>query len=98
MKQNFDLYTFFENFNTLIEKYFGQPIVTIYSDEGGEYKGLATVLLRYGIQHLYSSPHTPQRVSTTERLHRHIMETTITFIMHLFPQNFGPMLIKQQST
>lgn len=50
----------FIKFKALVEKYFQKPIITLYSDNEGEYDALNTYLSIDGISRLTSSPHTPQ--------------------------------------
>ncbi|KAA8530006.1 hypothetical protein F0562_034538 [Nyssa sinensis] len=42
-----------------VEIFFHTSIVTLYSDGGGEYQGLKTLVESHGIQNLVSPPHTP---------------------------------------
>lgn len=53
----------------MVEKYFKTSIVTMYSDGGGEYRGLKSMIESHGIQHLFSPPHTPQLIGSAERKH-----------------------------
>lgn len=43
-----------------MENYFKTRIITLYSDNGGEFMGLGSFLSIHGISHLTSPPHTPE--------------------------------------
>ena len=66
----------------MVEKFFKTSIRTIYSDGGKDYQGLKIMFAYSGIQHLISPPYTPQHFASTERRHRHIVETTLTLLHH----------------
>lgn len=52
----------FVQFKSKVEKYFQMPIVTIYSNGGGEYKKLYPFFAIHGINHLTTPPYTPQHI------------------------------------
>jgi len=56
LKRKSDVVLIFINFRLLVEKYSIVPILTVYSDGGGEYEGLTKTLSNIGIQHLFSPP------------------------------------------
>ena len=64
----------------MVENYFNSTIRTIYSDGGKEYYGLKSLFERYGIQHLISPLYTPQHIAFAESRHRHVVETSLTFL------------------
>ena len=70
----------FPRFKTLVENLFKQKIITLYSDNGGEYTGLSTFLTTHGISHHTSPPHTPKHNGFFERRHRHIVETGLALL------------------
>jgi hypothetical protein len=49
----------FKRYKAIVEKYFQHNIVSLYSDNGGEYFALKTFLFENGISHL-TTPHTPE--------------------------------------
>lgn len=75
MKNKSDVSIIFPAFKNLVEKYFNLPIITLYSDNGGEFIKLKKFLTTHGISHQTTPPHTPELNSTAERRHRHIVET-----------------------
>ena len=80
MAKKSDVFSVFSKFKTMVEKFFSAPIITIYSDGGGEYKALKSIVESHGIQHLISPPYTPQHVASVERRHRHVVETGLTLL------------------
>lgn len=86
LKRKSDVVTIFPRFKALVENFFKKKIVTFYSDNGGEYiglaksTGLATYLSINGISRLTSSPHTSEHNSFSECRHRHIVETCLSLL------------------
>ncbi|GJT33879.1 retrovirus-related pol polyprotein from transposon RE1 [Tanacetum coccineum] len=68
-------------FKLLVEKFFQTPLVSIFTDNGGEYLGLLPFLKTHGISHYTTPPHTPEQNGVAERRHRHIVETGLA-LMH----------------
>lgn len=62
------------------KKKFGKPILTVYSDNGGEYLSLGKLLDKYGTKHLETPPHTPEHNGLAEQKHRHLVETGKTML------------------
>jgi transposase InsO family protein len=65
-----------------VENYFSHKIITLYSDNGGEYMALQDYLSLHGIFHLTTPPHTPQHDGYFERRHHHIVEIGLTLLSH----------------
>ena len=82
MKFKSDTLPIFTKFKAMIENYFSTPIVTLYSDGGGEFLGLKPFLEKHGIQHLLTPPYTPQHNAPAERRHRHVVETGLSLLHH----------------
>lgn len=82
MKKKSDVSIIFPKFKALVEKFFATPIVTLYSDNGGEYIYLRDFFTSHGISHFLTPPYTPEYNGTAERRHCHIVETGIT-LLHL---------------
>lgn len=70
----------FTSFKALVENKFNCKIKTLYSDNGGEYIALKSLLSTAGISHLTSPPHTPGHNGVSEWKHRHIVETCLTLL------------------
>lgn len=75
-----DVVNIVPRFKALVENHFQTKIITLYSDNGGEYTGLASVLSQHGISHLTSPPHTSEHNDFAERRHRHIVETGMSLL------------------
>ena len=75
LKNKSDVSIIFPKFKALVEKFFNLPIVSVYSDNGGELIKLRTFLTTHGISHFTTPPHTPKHNAPAERRHRHIVET-----------------------
>ncbi|KAD5508125.1 hypothetical protein E3N88_15828 [Mikania micrantha] len=89
IKQKSDVAILFPQFKSLVEKFFKTPLVSLFSDNGGEYIGLIPYLLRHGISHFTTPPHTPEQNGVAERRHRHIVETRLSLLHHAnLPLNF----------
>jgi hypothetical protein len=56
--------------------------------EGGEYHKLSSFFERIGINYLVSCPHTHQQNGSTERKHRHIVETGLLLAHASMPLKF----------
>ena len=80
IKNKSDVVHIFPTFKAQVEKQFQTQILSIYSDNGGEYQSLSSLLVTYGIKHLNTLTHTPEHNGVSERKHRHIMETGLTLL------------------
>ena len=80
LKNKDEVTSIFKKFHPLVEKYFGQKLLSLYTDGGGEYIGLQSYLSSQGIEHKLSPPYTPQRIALAERRHRQIIETAKTLL------------------
>ncbi|KAJ9546285.1 hypothetical protein OSB04_018828 [Centaurea solstitialis] len=80
LKRKSDVATLFPQFKLLVEKFFGTPLVSLFTDNGGEYQGLTSFLQTNGISHFTTPPHTPEQNGTAERRHRHIVETGLALL------------------
>ncbi|KAJ9555883.1 hypothetical protein OSB04_010497 [Centaurea solstitialis] len=82
IKRKSDTTNTFIYFKALFEKKFGRSILTLYSDNGGEFQALASFLATHGVSHLTSPPHTPEHNGYAERRHLHIVETSLALLSH----------------
>ena len=82
LKQKSNVREIFVRFKALLENYFKAKIVTLYSNQGGEYQALKSFLAPHGISHFTTPPNTPKHNGYSERHHRHIMETSLSLISH----------------
>lgn len=82
MKKKSDTYELFISFQKLVENYFQTKIISVFSDNGGEYHKLKSHFLSVGISHYTTPPHTPEHNGTAERRHRHIVETGLSLLHH----------------
>ena len=80
LKNKSDVHDVFIRFKSLVEKFFKNPIISLYSDNGGEYIALRHTLANYGISHFTTPPHTPEHNGVSERRHRHIVETGLSLL------------------
>ena len=70
----------FPRFQTLVENFFKRKIITLYSDNEGEYIGLSTFLATCGISHHTSPPYTPKHNGFSKLRHRHIVDTGLALL------------------
>lgn len=66
----------------MVEKYFNAQIVSLYSDNGGEFIKLKNYLAQHGISHFTTPPYNPELNTTAERQHHHIVETGRALLHH----------------
>lgn len=95
LQKKSDTEPIFLQFKALVEKYFKRPIITLYSDNGGEYEKLDPFLAANGVTRLTSPPHTPQHNGYSERRHHLIVETgPFLPLSHFYaPQILDPTFI-----
>ncbi|CAI9259366.1 unnamed protein product [Lactuca saligna] len=70
----------FTQFKLQFQKYTNTPIVSIFNDNGGEYQALIPPFQSMGISHYTPLPYTTKQNGTTERRHRHIVETGLALL------------------
>lgn len=80
MRYKSDLAKLFPQFKMLVEKFFNHQIVSLFTDNGGEYLGLLPFLQSNGISHYTTPPHTPEQNGVAERRHRHVVETGLSLL------------------
>ena len=82
LKNKSDVHDVFKRFKLLVEIFFRHPIVSFYSDNGGEFIALKQTLASHGISHFTTPSHTPEHNGVSERRHRHIVETGLSLLTH----------------
>nr|XP_043615796.1 uncharacterized protein LOC122587696 [Erigeron canadensis] len=60
--------------------FFQSQIISLFTDNGGEFIGLLPFLQSMGISHYTTPPHTPEQNGIAERRHRHIVETGLALL------------------
>jgi len=82
MQYKSDAFSIFVKFKAHVENLLCTKILTLRSDAGGEFLsiGFSDFLVKHGITHQLSCPHTPEQNGCSERKHRHLVETTITLL------------------
>lgn len=82
MKHKSDVFSIFVQFKSIVEKSFNFSIVSLFTDNGGEFIKLKSFLANNGISHLTSPPHTPEVNGIAERRHIHVVETGRALLHH----------------
>ena len=67
MKHKSDVFSLFVQFKSIVEKYFNLPIVSLFTDNGGEFIKLKLFIANNGISQLTTPPHTLEVNGTAER-------------------------------
>lgn len=80
MKKKFEVAILFPKFKLLVEKFFKHPIISIFTNNGGEYTSLTPILTSQGISNFKTPPYTPEHNGTSERRHRHVVETGLSLL------------------
>ncbi|GFP97350.1 retrovirus-related pol polyprotein from transposon tnt 1-94 [Phtheirospermum japonicum] len=82
LRKKSDVSSVFPQYKRLVEKFFNSSIISLFSDNGGEFQKLIPELNSHGISHFTTPPHTPEHNDTSERRHRHIVETGLSLLHH----------------
>lgn len=72
----------FVAFKALVENFHKTKIVTLYTNNGGEFISLRPFLSSNGITHLTTPPHTPEHNGNSERRHCHVVDTGLALLHH----------------
>ena len=75
-----DVFKIFLQFQAFVERQFATKIKSIQTDWGGEYRKFNTYFKTIGIHRRLICPHTHEQSGTVKRCHRHIVETSLTFL------------------
>ena len=82
LKYKSEVYSIFQEFQKLVERYFDKKILAVQSDWGGEYEKLNAFFRDIGIIHHVSCPRAHQQNGSAERKHRHIVEVGLSLLAH----------------
>jgi transposase InsO family protein len=76
IRRKSDVFEYFKEFITMVEKQTGKCIKILRSDQGGEYTSGAfkNYCKNYGIQQQFTVPHTPQQNGIVERKNKTLVE------------------------
>ena len=91
MKTRAELSSIFQKFHVEIRTQFNTLIRILRSDNAKEYlsRSFSSFLSLHGILHQSSYAYTPQKNGVAERKNRHLVETTLTLLLHhKVPQHF----------
>lgn len=84
LKHKSEVFSKFQEFQTLVERLFDRKIITMQTDWGGEYQALHSFFSKIGITHHVSCPHAHQQNGPAERKHRHIVDVGLSLLAHAF--------------
>lgn len=84
LKKKSDAFPVFQKFKPLVEKEFGKSIITLRSDNGGEFCSnvFSSFLDTHAIKCQLTTPHTPQQNSVVERQNKTITEMARSMLEH----------------
>jgi len=88
LKKKFDVKSTFIRFKAILENYFNGKIMTLYSDNGGEYIVLTEFFVTHGISHL-TTPHTPE--------HNGLLNAVIYIYIYIYIVEVGLSLLTYAS-
>lgn len=77
-----DVAKVFQQFHKDVETQLGYNLKSVQTDNGGEFKALATYISHYVISHRFTCPYTSEQNGIVERKGRHIVEMGMTLMKH----------------
>ena len=81
IKFKLDVPTVLKKFKLVVEKYFQKPIISFYSNGGGEFITLKKNKIEsHGMSHFIMPPYTPEHNGFSKCRHRHIREIGLTLL------------------
>ena len=80
IKRKSNIALIFTCFKLVVEKFFQCPIISTYTDGGGEFQALKSFIESHGIFHFLTPSHTLQHNGSAERCHHHLVETRLTLL------------------
>lgn len=84
LKQKSEVFTMFQTLKALVEKESSCQIVTLWSDNGGEFCSIefTNFCASHGIKHQFTTPYTPQQNGVVERRNRTVTEMARSMLEH----------------
>jgi hypothetical protein len=82
LRHHSEVFNFFEEFHSLVERLFNRKIIVVQSNWGGEYERLNSIFHMLAISLLVSCPHAHQQNGATKHKHRHIVDMGLTLLAH----------------
>jgi hypothetical protein len=80
LRHKSEVFQFFKEFQSLVERLLNRKILAMQTDWGGEYERLNSFFRTIGITHLVSCPYAHQQNGVAERKHRHIVEMGLSLL------------------
>ena len=80
LKRKSDVSLIFPHFKSLVQNFFKRKIITLYSNNGGEYMDMFTFLATHGISHHTSPSYTPEHNGFSEHRRCHKIETSLALL------------------
>jgi RAB protein geranylgeranyltransferase component A len=77
-----ELFKYFAEFQSLVERMLNRKILAVQSDWGGKYEKLDSFFRSIGIAHHVSCPHAHQQNGVVEHKYRHIIEMGLALLVH----------------
>jgi hypothetical protein len=75
-----EVFQFFKEFQSLVERMFNRKILAVQTDWSGEYERINSFFCTIGVSHHVSCPHAHQQNGAAEHKHRHIVEMRLALI------------------
>eukprot|EP00253_Pinus_taeda_P014834 PITA_14834 len=84
LKYKSDAFSIFQKFKTLVEKESSCNIMTLRTDNGGEFcsSAFSNFCDTHGIKRQFTTPHTPQQHNVVERRNRTVVEMACSMLQH----------------
>jgi hypothetical protein len=83
LRHKSEVFQFFKEFQSLVERLLNRKIIAMQTDWGGEYERLNSFFRTIGITHLVSCPYAHQQNGVAERKHRHIVEMGLSLLANV---------------
>jgi hypothetical protein len=80
LRHKSEVFQFFKEFQSLVERLLNRKIIAMQTDWGGEYERLNSFFRIVGITHLVSCPYAHQQNGVVEHKHMHIVEMGLSLL------------------